>query len=151
MPFRNSSSGQYPVSHEQIRAGQPNASFPAYFESAQGYDWVVPTAPPQLDWASHYVEEGPPRQDGGAWVQTWIVRSFTPQQAAERTQARQRHQTQQVRAQRNHLLADSDWTQLADAPVNKAAWAAYRQALRDVPAQAKFPTQVEWPQPPASN
>ncbi len=39
-----------------------------------------------------------------------------------------------MRYQRDLLLAASDWTQMPDAPVDKAAWAAYRQALRDFPA-----------------
>jgi len=38
------------------------------------------------------------------------------------------------RFHRNRLLAESDWTQLEDAPVDRQAWAAYRQALRDFPA-----------------
>jgi hypothetical protein len=53
-----------------------------------------------------------------------------------------------VRAQRDELLRQSDWTQLADTPVNKTAWASYRHALRDVPAQAGFPHAVVWPQEP---
>ncbi|UGA37606.1 phage tail assembly chaperone [Chromobacterium haemolyticum] len=28
-------------------------------------------------------------------------------------------------------------------------WAIYAQALRDVPQQASFPTQIDWPTPPA--
>jgi hypothetical protein len=40
-----------------------------------------------------------------------------------------------LRLHRDKLLAQSDWTQLTDAPVDKAAWATYRQALRDLPAQ----------------
>ena len=55
----------------------------------------------------------------------------------------------QARMQRNHLLAASDWTQVVDAPVNQSAWAAYRQALRDVPDQAGFPNNITWPEPPA--
>lgn len=38
------------------------------------------------------------------------------------------------RFHRDRLLAESDWTQLPDAPVDKAAWATYRQQLRDFPA-----------------
>jgi hypothetical protein len=53
----------------------------------------------------------------------------------------------QVRAQRDRLLSDSDWTQVADAPVDKEAWATYRQALRDLPNQAGFPN-VEFPKNP---
>ena len=54
-----------------------------------------------------------------------------------------------VRADRNRLLAASDWTQVADAPVDQAAWATYRQALRDVTGQAGFPHEVDWPEPPS--
>lgn len=55
---------------------------------------------------------------------------------------------EQVRGKRDSLLAQSDWTQVADAPVDQAAWAAYRQALRDIPAQAGFPNTVTWPVEP---
>jgi hypothetical protein len=41
--------------------------------------------------------------------------------------------TERMRLHRNRLLAESDWTQLPDAPVDRAAWAAHRQALRDFP------------------
>lgn len=53
-----------------------------------------------------------------------------------------------VRDDRNKRLADCDWTQVADAPVDKAAWAAHRQALRDVTAQEGFPWNVQWPEQP---
>jgi hypothetical protein len=39
---------------------------------------------------------------------------------------------------RNDELFASDWTQLADAPVNATAWAHYRQSLRDLPKQQDF-------------
>lgn len=51
----------------------------------------------------------------------------------------------EIREQRNQKLKDTDWTQVADAPVDQAAWAAYRQALRDVPQQTGFPWEVQWP------
>ena len=53
-----------------------------------------------------------------------------------------------ARKQRNSLLAASDWTQVADAPVDQAAWAAYRQELRDVTSQETFPSEVTWPVAP---
>lgn len=55
---------------------------------------------------------------------------------------------EEVRAKRNQLLAESDWTQVADAPVDQTAWAAYRQELRDITEQAGFPTDVIWPVAP---
>ena len=54
----------------------------------------------------------------------------------------------QVRAERNDKLTASDWTQVADAPVDKAAWATYRQALRDISTQSGFPWEVTWPDAP---
>jgi hypothetical protein len=39
----------------------------------------------------------------------------------------------QIRYWRNDQLARTDWTQVADAPVDASAWATYRQALRDLP------------------
>ena len=53
-----------------------------------------------------------------------------------------------ARAGRNAQLKESDWTQVADAPVDKAAWAVYRQALRDVTSQAGFPWTIDWPTQP---
>jgi hypothetical protein len=57
-------------------------------------------------------------------------------------------QAQAIRQQRNQKLTESDWTQVADAPVDKAAWATYRQALRDITAQEGFPHNVVWPTRP---
>ena len=54
----------------------------------------------------------------------------------------------EVRVQRNQLLAATDWTQVPDAPVDQAAWATYRKALRDVPQQDGFPTNIVWPEQP---
>jgi hypothetical protein len=54
----------------------------------------------------------------------------------------------QARTQRDAMLTASDWTQVADAPVDQSAWATYRQALRDVPNQAGFPENINWPTRP---
>lgn len=57
----------------------------------------------------------------------------------------------ELRRQRDAMLAACDWTQVADSPLDattKAAWATYRQALRDVPAQSSFPDSINWPVQP---
>lgn len=69
------------------------------------------------------------------------------QEAAYKAQ-KDAEQAKSVREQRTTKLAECDWTQLADAPVDKAAWATYRQALRDVTKQAGFPWDIEWPVAP---
>lgn len=53
-----------------------------------------------------------------------------------------------VREDRNARLAACDWTQVADAPVDRDVWAAYRQALRDITEQPDFPMFVQWPERP---
>lgn len=57
--------------------------------------------------------------------------------------------TTDVRGKRELLLAQSDWTQMPDVSIEtKAAWAEYRQALRDITAQSGYPFDVIWPNPP---
>ena len=56
---------------------------------------------------------------------------------------------EEVRTERDTLLTASDWTQVADAPVDQTAWATYRQSLRDVPTQEGFPDNITWPTPPS--
>lgn len=51
------------------------------------------------------------------------------------------------------LLKDSAWAVATDDTTitkgQRADWMAFRQALRDVPLQAGFPTTIVWPTEPA--
>jgi hypothetical protein len=73
-----------------------------------------------------------------------VIRQFTSVEIA----AADAHAADRARLVRKRLLAESDWTQASDAPTNKPAWAAYRQALRDITAQSGFPHSVVWPTKP---
>ena len=80
---------------------------------------------------------------------------FTPEEEAERdaeeaawAAGENDRLAAAAREKRNALLAECDWTQVADAPVDKAAWAGYRQALRDIPDQDGFPLNAIWPEVP---
>lgn len=59
-----------------------------------------------------------------------------------------------IREQRRLLLQGCDWTQAADSPLSeekKAEWAAYRQALRDLPDEQGSVNSIDdvvWPTPP---
>jgi hypothetical protein len=53
-----------------------------------------------------------------------------------------------MRAARNQLLTESDWTQLPDAQCDKTAWATYRQALRDFPATWEPAETADFPEAP---
>jgi hypothetical protein len=57
----------------------------------------------------------------------------------------------EAREKRNQLIAETDFMAMPDYPLDnekKAAILAYRQALRDVPEQAGFPRQIDWPVKP---
>lgn len=57
----------------------------------------------------------------------------------------------EAREKRNQLIAETDYMAMPDYPLDeerKAAVLAYRQALRDVPEQAGFPRQIDWPTKP---
>jgi hypothetical protein len=58
---------------------------------------------------------------------------------------------EQIRLWRNAELRQTDWTQLVDSPVNKSAWATYRQALRDLPAQGGSADTAIFPIKPGGN
>ena len=70
------------------------------------------------------------------------------EQMAEYKAMKDAEQAKGVRNTRNDKLKECDWTQLADSTADKTAWATYRQALRDVPTQAGFPWNVQWPDQP---
>lgn len=135
----NGTLDQYPYTVGDLRRDNPNTSFPRTLSgetlAEHGLVQVQPSARPDVDLLTHRAKEIPPIQQGGAWVQQWSVEPYAD--AADR-----------VRADRDRRLTASDWTQASDAPVDKAAWAAYRQALREVPQQAGFPLSVTWPMPP---
>ena len=61
----------------------------------------------------------------------------------------------ELRAIRNKILQNTDWTQLTNSPLSdsqKTKWNTYRQSLRDLPASNKDITDIEdvtWPTPPS--
>jgi hypothetical protein len=100
--------------------------------------------PPYYDPATQTREHGPALLIDGVWTQNYIVSDLGADASAATVSA----QWTVIRAERNKLLVESDWTQLPDAPVDAAAWATYRQALRDVTDQAN-PFAIVWPERPS--
>lgn len=78
-------------------------------------------------------------------------------QPAESDADRVARLTLEVRAQRDRLLADTDWVVTKEVEKNSRdglgiqipqVWLDYRQALRDIPQQPGFPDNVTWPTAP---
>jgi hypothetical protein len=112
---------------------------------------------PQATGGTHYQysQRSGVEQINGKWYTKYILgpvfadgeTTAAEQEAAYRA-TKDAEQAKSVRDQRKTKLAESDWTQIADSTADKAAWATYRQALRDVPSQSGFPWEVTWPTTP---
>ena len=145
----NGSVAEYPVFAGDIMLRLPNTSFPNPFQPPDNYVAVAGVPQPPCTYAENIVEATPQKIDG-TWTQIWDVVPATPEQIEERTA----RQADEVRTDRNKRLAECDWTQLQDSPLDpeaKAAWAFYRENLRMVPQQPGFPWNVQWPPQPGAN
>lgn len=103
--------------------------------------------PPAFNRATQRCVEGPAILVDGVWTQNYVITELSAEEATEMTD----NESHQVRNERTQKLASSDWTRLDDAPLTteqRAAWAVYRQQLRDLTDQPGFPWEVTWPQQP---
>lgn len=132
---------KFPYSSDELRRENPGTSFPDEItdETFAAYNVVrvVETEVPDFDSKTQRVTQSL-RRIGPDWTQSWTVEQLPESEASAN-----------IRGRRNRLLTRTDYTQLADAPGDNAAWATYRQALRDIPAQDGFPFTVTWPTEPS--
>jgi hypothetical protein len=144
--YRIKSSGEI-KSQGDVRKMFPNVSLPRVWDEGVlnylGVDPVFESPTPTTTRYQTAFKDGVEFKNN-KWMWKWVVSEMDDEAKAslDATQAKS------VREQRNKLIAECDWTQVADAPVDKEAWATYRQALRDVPTQAGFPWDVTWPEAP---
>lgn len=78
---------------------------------------------------------------------------FTPEEEAEHLARAAARAWEKLRDRRNALLTESDAYVLPDrwetySEEHKAAWASYRQALRDLPETTQDPFNPVWPSKP---
>lgn len=119
-----------------------------YEIKSNGYVGVSKQIDPREGVEARWTYTVPPGDGPHEWVDgEWHPREREPEPAMPGPNLDE--MAASVRQERTKKLADCDWTQVADAPVNRDAWAVYRQSLRDITAQAKFPVEVDWPEPPA--
>ena len=153
------------VTEQEFRAMFPNTGFPVQLTEAiiNDFGGDVVLEGPQASGGTvyQYSQRQGVEQIDGKWFTKYVLgplfEDYTKEDgtvitAAEAEAAykamKDEEQAKSVRQQRGEKLKETDWTQVADAPVDKAAWATYRQALRDVTAQAGFPWTVTWPVEP---
>lgn len=130
---------KFPCTLGELRKDFPGVSFPNRMTEFPelGVVQVQPAPAPVFDSATHRVRHVVPQLVNDQYVEAWEVVQLPLEQAEAN-----------IRSLRDQKLAASDWTQIADAPVDQAVWAQYRQALRDIPAQSGFPYNVSWPTSP---
>jgi len=134
------------------------AEFRAYTKANGGPSWDTTTTEVLEALGADVVFEGAQAQptryqvsfaDGVEQIDgKWYTKYSVANMNAEAITAKDAEQAKSVRASRDEKLKDCDWTQVADAPVDKAVWATYRQALRDVTTQTGFPWTITWPDAP---
>lgn len=134
----------------EVRKLFANTSFPAVWDSSVcdfiGIDPILESPQPTTTRFQSCFQNGIEQDALGNWVWKWQVNDFD-QEAIDAAIAQQ---WESIRSTRNTKIAATDWTQVDDAPftnVEKAAWATYRQALRDITTQAD-PFAIEWPVAP---
>ena len=133
---------------QRLRQDYPNTSFPSNIsdEELETYNvFRLKELPsPEHNPITHKLVNQEPALIDGVWTLARLAVEKT-QQEINFDKSMQEHS---VRAERQELLTASDWTQVADSPVDKAVWATYRQALRDISLQEGFPFEITWPQKP---
>lgn len=148
---------QYPYTDADLKLDNPYTKYPANFDLVEVFPTteqatihgcslvaVVFEDKPEANPNTQRVVEQPPALVNGVWTVQWEVAALSSQEMADAAAGA----ANTARTHRNKLLSESDWTQTADAPVNKEAWATYRQALRDITAQTGFPWEITWPDAP---
>ena len=137
------------VTEQEFRAMFPNTGFPVPLteQIVNDFGGDVVLEGPQASPTRYQVafRDGVQQLDG-KWYTKYSVSDMDQEAKAAFDSA----QASAVRADRNKRLSDSDWTQVSDSPVDKVAWATYRQALRDISAQTGFPWDIAWPEKPTA-
>jgi hypothetical protein len=145
MEIRIRESGQV-MYESEFRALFPNTSLPLLTETVLnelGADVVLEGAQAQPTRYQIAFRDGVAQVDD-----KWYTKYSVSDLDADGIAAKDAEQAKSVREQRNRLIAECDWTQVEDSPVDKAAWATYRQELRDLTLQEGFPFDVTYPTKP---
>jgi hypothetical protein len=137
---------KYPYSVGLLRKENPNTSFPkkpSVSDMAAFNVHPVTEVTPTLSDDQKLVKTWTPTLADGEWVLAHQAVDLTEDEiddAVARVAA-------EVRTERNQRLSATDFYALTDVTLS-AAMTAYRQALRNIPEQDDFPSDISWPEKP---
>jgi hypothetical protein len=154
------------------------SEFRAYTKSNGGPSWETTTTEVLETLGANVVFEGPQATGGtvyqysqasgveqidGKWYTKYVlgpvftdttidgVTTTAAEQEATYKATKDTEQAKSVRQTRDDKLAETDWRVIKAAETAttlNAAWATYRQALRDITSQSGFPWTITWPDAP---
>ena len=132
----------------QLRRDNPNTSFPKTISNEiltrfDVYPYTQKEQPTCDEKTQKIVDGGFDQDESGNWTKIWNIVEKTPEELAEWIESKK----QQVRSQRDTLIAQTDYLALSDNTLSPEI-SAYRQALRDITTQEGFPESVSWPTKP---
>lgn len=131
-------------------------ALPSSWRNVSGLNWLSDEELRALGWLPVRIDEGAVDEKfvGSTFIiapyEVIEVKMWRPYTVEEKAQI-DNQKSKQIRAERNAKLAECDWTQLNDTPLDnpaKVEWTNYRQSLRDITNQAGFPHNVVWPVKP---
>jgi hypothetical protein len=149
------------------------SEFRAYTKANGGPSWDTTTTEVLTALGADVVFEGPQASGGtvyqysqasgveqvdGKWYTKYVLgpvftdgETTAAEQEATYKATKDAEAAKSVRSTRDSKLAESDWRVIKAAETATtldAAWATYRQALRDVTGQSGFPWAITWPDAP---
>lgn len=147
----NGAAEKYPYSIGQLRKDNPQTSFPKNPSDAILASWgvfsVAMTPQPTYDPNTQNIRELTPVLVDDVWMQVWEVSEASSEEIEQRAASLDAS----IRSERDRLLSETDWIVIKAYERNEnipMEWEVYRQALRDITAQAGFPYEVTWPTKP---
>ena len=151
MPFyRERSSGDVKTQGE-VKGMYSNVSFSRVVDTYAdlGWDEIVAVPMPAPSTPLKKVEHGDPVNKDGKWTQVWVEEDMFSGATKAADEAAHTEQLDtaaaaSARTERDLKLAETDFHALSDTVMSEAM-RTYRQALRDVPQQAGFPSAITWP------
>ena len=139
---------EYPYSIAKLKENNKKTSFPKGELSTEVLNsfnvyYVDETYPINVPVTQKTVMADTPVYSDNCWYITHV--------AVDRTDEEMENEKEGVRngidQRRYNKLSTSDWMANSDVTMT-AEWATYRQALRDITAQAGYPLDITWPRPP---
>lgn len=102
MSYIHKVTGQYPITEREIRAANPNTSFPEPFVAPDQYDWVFPSPQPAHDPITQRVAEIAPELTAiGKYEQRWQVLQLPAEQSTANLAAARDQKWDAIKAERD--------------------------------------------------